>query len=134
MVIGSRHVMLAALVAASCTVACYAQEPPMSNGASRSAQASAVEDAMGLWRVSPRSGPGECLIALGRLPRGEAYGVQVESCSLPLFAKAVAWRPITSGFELQSRDGSQLIGFRQTGEDTFVTADGAYRLDRAPLN
>lgn len=55
-------------------------------------QVISVEEAIGLWRVSSRSGPGECLIALGRLPRGDSCGVQVEIYYLPLFAKAVTWR------------------------------------------
>lgn len=105
----------------------------MPTEASRPAHVISIEDVMGLWRASPRSGPGECRVSLSRQPLGEAYGVNTEACSLPLFAKAVTWRPVAGGFQLQDQDGRSLIAFRQTGVDGFVAVDEAYRLERAPL-
>lgn len=90
-----------------------------------------VEDAQGVWRVSSTSGGGECQISLVNAPSQRDYGVQVERCSLSLFASVSAWRPTQGGFELLGRDGRPIIRFRQTGVDAFVSTDGVYRLERA---
>ncbi len=98
-------------------------------------EATLAEGATGFWRVTAHSeaGEGECLMALNRLPVDGAYGVHLEVCSIGLFKKAAAWRPVDGGFELLGADQTVITRFKKAGEDAFATADDSYRLERAPL-
>lgn len=93
-----------------------------------------IDDAIGLWRVTDPNGSGTCLIALSRFstPSG-GYGVRVESCAIPLLAKAAGWRPIEGGFELTGGSGSEIVTFHRRGVDDFGSVEGDYRLERAPV-
>lgn len=92
-----------------------------------------IEDVIGFWRVTSASGAEPCLIALNRLPVGEAYGVHVETCSTPALAAAHDWRPVSGGFELRDRTGAKIARFRKTGSEAFVAVEG-YRMEPAAVS
>lgn len=115
--------------------ACHSGERSVSNSSAGPRDAVAVEAATGFWRIVSRaeSGEGGCLLALNHLPVADAYGVHLEACSIGLFKKAAAWRPVEGGFELLGPEQAVIIRFRQMGEDVFTAADGRYRMEREPL-
>lgn len=120
------------LVAAPAAASCHSGERsvPINNS---SGVPVPVEDAAGFWLVKPIAGKGECLVSLNRLPRGDAYGVHLEACSLALLDEVASWRPVDGGFELLDSDGDIVIRFRRTGVDSFETSDERYLLERVPL-
>ncbi len=113
--------------------ACHSGERSVPITTSSSDEAMQVEEVTGFWRVLARTEKGECLMALNRLPVGDAYGVHLETCSILLFKKAAAWRRVDAGFELLDPDQNVIIEFKKAGEDAFAAADDSYRLERAPL-
>jgi hypothetical protein len=73
------------------------------------------------------------LFALNRQPVGQAFGVQIENCTLQADLRPSAWRPVRNGFELINAAGAVTMRFRPITVDSFDTIDGRYRLERAPM-
>ena len=122
------------VIASGLTGACEARQRATPMPETASAGVLSIDDATGLWRVVDPNGSGTCLIALSRFsaPAG-GYGVQVESCALPALAGSVGWRPVEGGFELTGSSGNRIATFHRRSDDDFESAEGGYRLERAPL-
>lgn len=122
------------VIASGLTAACEARQGTTPMPEAARTDILSIDDATGLWRVIDPDGAGTCLIALSRFSGpGGGYGVQVESCTLPLLARSVAWRPIEGGLELIGASGDRIAAFHQRGVDDFCSVEGGYHLERAPL-
>lgn len=145
-----RSAPLSALAALILAGACSAEETPMPSQtpkpepapatsastptptpASGPAAVLSIDDVSGLWSLRPERGEGRCLIALNKIPTGEAYGVHIESCTIAAVADGTRWRPVAGGFELLAGGARVLMRFHRVDANAF-TADG-YRLTPAPM-
>jgi hypothetical protein len=94
---------------------------------------SSTETIAGLWRVDPSAGKRPCTLALSNLGSTPVHSAIVENCEGGPLARGRQWRAIEDGFALLDSEGGEIGRFRAAGEDAFVSADGVYRLSRAPL-
>lgn len=87
----------------------------------------------GYWSVKAGDGVKTCVIALGQLPLEDGYGVLVERCAIAELAGASVWKSTNDGFVIVDEHDDLILKGRMTGPDGFVSLDGRYRGDRAPV-
>lgn len=125
-----RALVAAIAVMAGPAVACTAEETPMPSQTPVAAgPVASVEEVYGLWSI--RDGEAVCRIALSALKAGVGHQATVEQCAIPSLAQGAIWRPVAGGFELLGAGDHVLARFRKTGLDTFESADGRLKGERA---
>lgn len=114
---------------------CGAKETPMHANEAHRPSAMAIEDGLGLWRITSTrdGGKQDCVIALNGLAQPGSYGIHIETCSIPALAQLAGWRPIENGLQLLDASTAPIVAFGQYGIDEFRTNDGSLRMQRATL-
>lgn len=133
MMSGLRHpraLAAAIVVMAGPAIDCTAEDTPMpSQTPVAVGPVATVEEVYGLWSI--RDGEARCRIALSALKAGAGHQATVEQCDVPSLAQGAIWRPVVEGFELLGPDDRVLVRFRKTGLDSFESADGRLKGERA---
>jgi len=125
-----RALVAAIAVMAGPAVACTAEETPMPSQTPVAAgPVASVEEVYGLWSI--RDGGALCRIALSALKAGSGHQATVEQCAISALAEGTIWQPVAGGFELLGEGDRVLARFRKTGLDTFESADGRLKGERA---
>ena len=93
----------------------------------------AVDQVAGFWDLRGADGA-RCQVSLANLVVDGVRPVLAETCAIPVATRAKSWRATAVGFEMLAADGSVLMAFRKTGDDSFDGVSGGYTLTRAPIS
>lgn len=121
------------LVAAPLAGACGAQETPPMTQPSPSAELT-PEDVKGAWRIDAVGEKMTCVVAISGFVSGKNYGVHVETCTIPAFARSSQWRLVANGFEMIDSGGGVTARFLRTTIDSFASTDRRYMMTRAAVS
>ncbi|WGM32005.1 AprI/Inh family metalloprotease inhibitor [Brevundimonas sp. NIBR11] len=92
----------------------------------------AIDQVAGFWALRGPDGA-RCEVSLANLLIDGVRPVLVENCAIPAATRGKSWRATANGFEILGADGTVVLTFRRSGNDTFEATSGGFTLARAPV-